>query len=110
MAAVGIGVIGIAAVAHATNLTTSGATVSGTVVMYTDTSAGVNDDSGITPLSNIAANKILGHTWHSRWRWQSAPRPIIRTTEQLVAERALLPIRHVLPPSETVIQTGVHRE
>jgi hypothetical protein len=61
----------------------------------------------ISQSGNILATvRVPYHTSYSRWRWQSAPRPIIRTTEQLVAERALLPIRHVLPPSETVIQTG----
>lgn len=35
---------------------------------------------------------VPNHWWGARWRWQSAPRPIVRTLADLVAMKAVLPL------------------
>lgn len=35
---------------------------------------------------------VPNHWWGARWRWQSAPRPIVRTYADLVAMKAVLPL------------------
>ena len=35
---------------------------------------------------------VPAHYWATRWRWQSAPRPLVRTYDDLVAMRAILPL------------------
>jgi hypothetical protein len=39
----------------------------------------------------IAAIDVPRHWWFSRWRWQSAPRPIIRSPGELISARLMLP-------------------
>jgi hypothetical protein len=40
----------------------------------------------------VATVEVPKHYWAARWRWQSAPRPQIRTLADLVAMRALPPM------------------
>jgi hypothetical protein len=40
--------------------------------------------------TQLCAIDVPAHYWYSRWRWQSAPRPIVATIEELQAE-GLLP-------------------
>jgi hypothetical protein len=39
----------------------------------------------------IAVVNVPVHFWWSRWRWQSAPRPVIRTAAQLREKKLVLP-------------------
>jgi hypothetical protein len=44
---------------------------------------------GDTPLYSVS---VPIHPWRARWRWQSAPRPLVRTAADLVAMKAILPL------------------
>lgn len=39
----------------------------------------------------LATVDVPKHWWFSRWRWQSSPRPVIATPEQLIAAKLLPP-------------------
>src|ERR1700722_13160082 len=39
----------------------------------------------------VATVDVPDHWWFSRWRWQSAPRPVIATPEQLITAKLLPP-------------------
>jgi len=41
----------------------------------------------------LATLKVPYHWWFSRWRWQSSPRPIIRTPQQLLDAKLIPPYR-----------------
>ncbi|MCE9523001.1 MAG: hypothetical protein K8S25_11305, partial [Alphaproteobacteria bacterium] len=41
--------------------------------------------------SELAAIDVPRHWWFSRWRWQSAPRPIIRSAEELIKAKLIPP-------------------
>lgn len=51
--------------------------------------------SGATKLATVAAPQ---HYWGSRWRWQSAPRPMLHSPADLVAARLVLPFRSGIKP------------
>ena len=40
----------------------------------------------------LATVAVPAHWWMTRWRWQSAPRPVIRTMADLVGLKATLPL------------------
>ncbi len=40
----------------------------------------------------IATVDVPHQYWMTRWRWQSAPRPIVRSHDDLVARKAILPL------------------
>lgn len=46
----------------------------------------LKDGVSISPVVTVPA-----HYWQSRWRWQSAPRPIIRSWSQLLAAKLIPP-------------------
>ena len=41
---------------------------------------------------SLATIDVPAHYWLTRWRWQSAPRPVVRTAADLVAMKATLPL------------------
>jgi hypothetical protein len=43
---------------------------------------------GITVLTTV---DVPAHYWHSRWRWQSAPRPIVGSVPTLISQNLLPP-------------------
>jgi hypothetical protein len=40
---------------------------------------------------SVAVVKVPYHWWFSRWRWQSAPRPVVREREVLLGKRLVAP-------------------
>lgn len=52
----------------------------------------------------LADVKVPQHWWFSRWRWQSEPRPVVRTPEELIAAK-LLPRYEQSPFAEPANQS-----
>lgn len=72
--------------------------------------------------ATLATVQVPRHYWGARWRWQSAPRPFVRTFADFVAMKALLPmsnaamwgkrpalrsIAHAGPMTPAGLQTGM---
>jgi hypothetical protein len=45
----------------------------------------------VRPTTQVGGATVEGHGWNQRWRWQSAPRPIVKTKQQLTDMMLLLP-------------------
>jgi hypothetical protein len=59
--------------------------------------------NGTQLLANIS---VPAHYWFSRWRWQSAPRPIVGNIDALISQNLLPPYnRTTAPPSVTSAQS-----
>jgi hypothetical protein len=51
----------------------------------------------VRPTTQVNGVTVNGHGWNQRWRWQSAPRPIVRTRQQLIDMGLLLPYDWSMP-------------
>lgn len=59
----------------------------------------------------VATISVPRHWWSSRWRWQSAPRPVVRSYADIVAMKAILPLSaqfvwNAQPPSTAFTWSG----
>lgn len=71
--------------ANAAPVPASGVTPAHITAPYTATISG-----GV--LAAPVTVNVPNHWWGARWRWQSAPRPIVRNLADLVAMKAVLPL------------------
>ena len=55
----------------------------------------------------LAAIDVPKHWWFSRWRWQSSPRPVIATPEQLIGAKLLPPYSRQVGKMASAIDVGV---
>jgi hypothetical protein len=53
----------------------------------------------------VATVDVPNHWWFSRWRWQSAPRPVIATPEQLIAAKLLPPYSRQVAKNAPTLNT-----
>jgi hypothetical protein len=53
----------------------------------------------------VATVDVPDHWWFSRWRWQSAPRPVIATPEQLITAKLLPPYSRQVAKNAPTINT-----
>lgn len=51
----------------------------------------------------LAKIDIPQHFWQSRWRWQSSPRPVVKSIEDLIAQKLIPPYKRALRTSGTKI-------
>lgn len=59
------------------------------------------EDGALIHAEDVGDLKI-NHWWQSRWRWQSAPRPVRHTAQELIAAKLLVPFTHLWTDAQAI--------